>query len=132
MIIFNSILNSNLFFFYWETISDCWHLTLDNLKYFKISYDKVTDTKINNLRKYLKKLEIDLEKNKKGIYSKQTDFEYQHKKSKIIIDNIDDELSGIMELKANDINYLKDYQAKYRLNNYFEEYLKQRKNNVFN
>ena len=57
-----------------------------------------------------------MEKNKKYIGSKQTEYEYKHKFSKDIIDKIDDELACVFGLDKNELEYIKRYTEKYRLN----------------
>ena len=58
----------------------------------------------------------DLEKNKKYIGSKQTEYEYKHKYSKIIIDQIDDVLAPLFDFNEEELEYIKHYTEKYRLN----------------
>ena len=59
---------------------------------------------------------IDLENNKKYIGSKQTKYEYKHKFSKHIIDEIDKELKCIFNLTEEEYLYITQYTEKYRIN----------------
>lgn len=106
------LLNSNLFWLYWTIMSDCWHITTKELRGFLIPNIE----KINfDFDKLAKKLEKKLEKTKKYIGTKQTDYEYKHKLCKDIIDEIDDELSNVYNLTDDEVLYIKSYAAKYRL-----------------
>lgn len=106
------LLNSNLFWLYWTIMSDCWHITTKELRGFLIPNVE----KINfNFDKLAKKLETKLEKTKKFIGTKQTDYEYKHKLCKDVIDEIDDELARIYNLTVDEVLYIKSYALKYRL-----------------
>lgn len=108
------VLNSSLFFWYWVTISDCWHITNKELSGFDFSvcnYDsKVFDT-------LSKKLEFKLNKTKKYIGSKQVDYEYKHKLCKDIIDKIDIELAKVYGLTETELNYIINFAISYRVSN---------------
>jgi hypothetical protein len=93
-------------------MSDCWHITTKELRGFLMPNVE----KINfNFDKLAKKLETKLEKTKKYIGTKQTDYEYKHKLCKDVIDEIDDELTKIYNLTADEVLYIKSYALKYRL-----------------
>ena len=103
------LLNSSLFWLFWTIVSDCWHITSKELKCFK--YIDVEDD-FSDLRK---QLEEQLEKTKKYIGSKQTEYEYKHKYCKKIIDKIDDKLAIIYNLTDNELKYIKSFALKYRM-----------------
>lgn len=121
--VFNAILNSNLYYFWWETVSDCWHLTNKELELFKFDYDILSQEQKENLYILSNKLEISLEDNKKYIGSKQTEYEYKHKLSKTIIDEIDKVLAEYYELTEEEYRYIIDYNLPYRMNDELEKYL---------
>lgn len=106
------VLNSSLFFLYWNIVSDCWHITKKDLQYFKIPTKEIDYTFFSNK---WKELECNLEKTKQYIGSKQVQYEYKHKMSKSIIDEIDDALGKIYDLSEREIIYIKKYAEKYRL-----------------
>lgn len=106
------VLNSSLFFLYWNIVSDCWHITKKDLQYFKIPTKEIDYTFFSNK---WKELECNLEKTKQYIGSKQVQYEYKHKMSKSIIDEIDDALGKIYDLSEQEIIYIKKYAEKYRL-----------------
>ena len=77
---------------------------------------KLSKKQIEELIALSKELEEDLEKNKVRINSKQTEFEYKHKYSKDIIDKIDDVLCLNCGFDKKEIDFIKNYTLKYRLN----------------
>jgi hypothetical protein len=109
-----SLLNSNLFFLFWIIVSDCWHITNKELSSFKVILDNVDYKKFKILAKNLEKK---LEKTKQYIGTKQTEYAYKHKFCKTEIDLIDSELASIYDLTSKEVDYLKNYQLKYRKNN---------------
>lgn len=121
--IFMALLNSNIFYLYWTLLSDGWHITLKNLENFKFDLDKLTNEQKNKLINVAKRLEVDLEKNKEKIDSKQSEYEYKHKKSKEIIDEIDILLKDIYNFDENVVQYIKYYNLKYRMSTDYKEYM---------
>ena len=109
-------INSSLFYYIWVITSDCWHVTNSDLKTIKFNYLKLSKKQIEELIALSKELEEDLEKNKVRINSKQTEFEYKHKYSKDIIDKIDDVLCLNCGFDKKEIDFIKNYTLKYRLN----------------
>lgn len=106
------LLNSSLFWLYWTMISDCWHITTKELKHC-ILPNELKKNKI--YEKLYKKLEDKLEKTKKYIGSKQTNYEYKHKLCKDIIDKIDDCIGKEYNLNEEEIKYCKNFALKYRV-----------------
>jgi type I restriction-modification system DNA methylase subunit len=107
-----SLLNSNLFFFFWTVISDCWHITNKELSSFKVILDNVDFVKFITIAK---NLENKLEETKQYIGTKQTEYAYKHKFCKTEIDLVDNELANIYNLTTEEIDYVKKYQLKYRM-----------------
>ena len=107
------ILNSSLFFFFWTTVSDCWHITSKELMMFKLPNIIGDKSIFSNL---FSKLEKRLEETKVYVGTKQTDYEYKHKLCKDIIDEIDDAIASSFLLSKEEISYIKNYILKYRLN----------------
>ncbi len=105
------ILNSSLFFLFWNTISDCWHITSKELKHFMLP-THVGNT--DDFQRLYSKLESKLEQTKKHIGTKQTEYEYKHKLCKDVIDEIDDKLAQIYGLTIEELDYVKSYSSKYR------------------
>lgn len=107
-----SLLNSNLFFFFWIVTSDCWHITNKELSSFKVILD---DVDFEKFKTFAENIEEKLEETKQYIATKQTDYAYKHKFCKTEIDLIDNELASIYGLTKEETDYLKNYQLKYRM-----------------
>lgn len=105
------ILNSSLFFWFWCVVSDGWHITAKELDSF-IFIEPKDFIVYNDLADSLVK---DLEINKRLVNTKQIDFIYQHKESKILIDKIDDELAKLYKLTKKELEFIKSYACKYRM-----------------
>ncbi len=110
-----AILNSNTFFWFWEIISDCWHLTNRELTDFLINEDDLSVIQKKTLSYISEELEKDLEKNKSYVGTVQTDYEYYHKKSKKIIDKIDALLAEHYGFTEEELDYIINYDIKYRM-----------------
>ena len=103
------LLNSSLFWVFWTIVSDCWHITSKELKHFK--FVETSD----DFSKLRLELENKLEKTKKYIGTKQTEYEYKHKYCKKIIDKIDNKLAQIYGLTEDELKYIENFAIKYRL-----------------
>lgn len=106
------LLNSSLFWLFWTIVSDGWHITKKDLDNFWVP-DRVDN--LDDFKKLAVELEDKLNKTKKYIGSKQTDYEYKHKYCKDIIDKIDDKLASIYKLDKKERGYVKSFALKYRL-----------------
>lgn len=106
----NIILNSSIFWWFWIKISDCWHITLKDINYFRIptNYNKKEVSKLS------KTLSEQLEKTKVLVNTKQTLYEYKHKLCETSINSIDEYLGKLYKLSKKEINYLSEYKKKYR------------------
>lgn len=118
-----AILNSSLFFLYWECISDCWHLTTKELVNMKFDIENMDENSRVKLKNLAEQLENELERTKVYIGSVQTEYEYRHKKCKHIIDEIDMQIGKHYGLTESELEYLKFYQLKYRMSDELETYL---------
>jgi len=119
--ILNCFFNSSTFYYLWILLSDCWHVTLLDVANIKFDYLKLNNEELNKLEKLSIKLEKDLERNKKYIGSKQVEYEYKHKYSKSIIDDIDRIIGKIYNFTDEEIEYIINYAYKYRMNDLAEE-----------
>ena len=109
-----AILNSTTFFWFWEVISDCWHLTKRELSGFFIDENNFSSNEKTNLSLLGQELENDLEKTKCFVGTVQTDYEYYHKKSKNIIDKIDMILAKHYGFTEEELDYIINYDIKYQ------------------
>lgn len=120
--IINSIINSNLVFLLWEVFSDGWHLQ-PNFDFVKFDIEAVNPDELSRLELLSIKLNDNLEKNKVRVNTKQTEYEYKHKMAKNIMDEIDEIIGKSFKFTKKEINYLKQYNIKSRLSDYYNNYL---------
>ncbi len=106
------VLNSSLFRRFRICVSDCRHITLKELKAFKLP--NYTQADIQLLKTLWMKLEDKLEKTKKHIATKQTEYEYKHVLCKDLIDEIDDVIWLLYWLSESEIKYIKKFALSYR------------------
>lgn len=122
--IFSALLNTNLFFFIWECVSDGWHITLKDLTCLKIDFKKLSKKEKLNIINIYDQIESELERTKIRVDSKQTEYIYQHKLLKKLFDQLDVCFAKYWNLSSREISYLRYYQLEYRLNEQINNYLK--------
>lgn len=105
------LLNSSLFFWFWTVVSDGWHLTNKEFKAFKL----VLPTQPQAWQALAQALQEDLDAKKKYVGTKQTDYIYQHKNSKQLIDAIDEQLAHVYGINAAELDFIKNFAYKYRM-----------------
>jgi hypothetical protein len=115
--------NSDLFFYIWESVSDVWHITQKDLNFIKINFEEIPiETK-----KEIKELYIEfynsLIKNKVYLGSKQIEYIYHHKKEKILIDKFSNKISKLFGLNNEEIEFVRNYNLRFRMNDEYENYL---------
>lgn len=113
---FSALMNSSLFFFVWECISDCWHITAKDLGFIKLDFDSIPNDIADTIAGLYDAYEMQLEKSKVYIGSVQTSYIYQHKLHKVMIDEIDNQFARVFHLSDEELAFVKSYQEKYRLN----------------
>lgn len=106
------LLNSSLFWLYWVIMSDCWHITQKEFKWIKIPDATIKNTDV--FKSLYIKLEKQLEETKEYVWTKQTEYEYKHKKCKDFIDEIDNEIWKVYWLSDDEIEYVKWFALNYR------------------
>ena len=116
-----AILSSNLFFWFYQIFSNNLDLKSYEIETFKIPYYKLSNEIIDNIEKLYSEYLIDIEKNanirQSTRYANIESFkEYKIGKSKPIIDKIDDLICPLYGLTPEEIEYIKNYEIKYRLN----------------
>lgn len=111
-----ALLNSSTFYYLWVIMSDCWHITNKNIQDLTFNERNIELLNHDRIKNLVIELMEDLEKNKKYVGSKQTMYEYKHKFSKSIIDEIDLEIGKLFELSDDEIKYVQSYTEKYRIN----------------
>ena len=109
-----AILNSSAFFWFWELVSDCWHLTKRELVDFAVDLDAFPPESVGRLAELGRRLEADLEANKEYVGTKQIDYEYKHKKSKRILDEIDIALAEHYGFTEEELDHIVNHAVKHR------------------
>lgn len=105
------LLNSSLFWWFWICISDCWHITRKELIAFKVPR-KIEFDELNRLAQ---RLEERLEETKLYVGTKQTEYEYKHKKCTSVIHEIDDVINAMYGLSEEESLYIKNFSYSYRI-----------------
>ncbi len=105
------LMNSSLFWWFWVTVSDCWHITKKELLAFRVpaveTYKKASEL--------AKKLEDKLEDTKQYVGTVQTDYEYKHKFCISEILEIDDYINSVFGLSETESDYIKKFAFNYRI-----------------
>lgn len=103
------LINSSLFWWYWISTSDCWHVSKE-LNGFKAPFtgDYAICTEL------AKALLSRLEETKVFVGTKQTDYEYKHKECIKEIHAIDDYINSLFGLTDEESKYIKGFAFRYR------------------
>lgn len=120
------IVNSDIFFFFWEVVSDGWHITNKELHGIMLNYDSYCKINKKTVKELTTKLSKSIDLNKEYIGSKQTDYIYKHKKSKCIIDEINIFIGDLFDLDSTEIEYLRNYNLSVRMNDELLNYKNKR------
>jgi len=120
--VIGAILSSNLFFWFYQIYSNNHDLKLYEILSFPIPYKKLLENfeLIEKIKEIYYTYLNDIEKNsvirKTTQYKKITEFkEYKIKKSKHIIDKIDELVCPLYGMTIEEIEFLKNYEIKFRL-----------------
>lgn len=103
------LINSSLFWWYWISTSDCWHVSKELNGFmapFKGEYKKavcLADALRNKL-----------EETKVYVGTKQTEYEYKHKECIKEIHAIDTFINGLFGLTDEESDYIKNFAFRYR------------------
>jgi hypothetical protein len=104
---------------WWITVSDCYDLVAGHIDMFP--FDTSVRETVLELAKRARELEADLKANSRRrvyIYKNTGRLEYDEyyvKKSKAIIDCIDDALGSYYGFTSEELDFVKNYEIKYRL-----------------
>jgi len=115
-----AILSSDLYFWYYQIFSDNHNLKLYDIKSFPIPIEKLTDDIITKLKDVYQRYLGDIERNVKIIdtdkYVNIDSFKrYEIRKSKSIIEEIDDIICPLYGLDNEEINFIKNYEIEFRV-----------------
>lgn len=103
------LINSTLFWWYWISVSDCWHVRKDLNGFMmprQIDMTRATELACN--------LRQRLEETKVYVGTKQTQYEYKHRECLEEIRAIDDFINAAYGLTEAESNYIKNFAIKYR------------------
>jgi len=121
------LINSSLFYYYWILFSDCYHLSKSNITefHFEMPKDKKLIQNILTLtEKYISAIEKEaswqIENKKDGTVKKYR--RYFPQKCKHISDEIDKLLAKHYGFTDEELDYIINYDIKYRMGNELEEY----------
>mgnify|MGYP002543846921 FL=1 len=103
------LINSSLFWWYWISVSDCWHVSKD-LNGFMMPM-KVNMTGATELAQGLRQR---LEETKVYVGTKQTQYEYKHRECLEEIRAIDDFINAAYGLTEAESSYIKNFAIRYR------------------
>ena len=118
------ILNSSLFFIWWITNSDCYHLNKPEIVNFRYQYDKGIEKEICPVAD---RLAIDMKKKCiRRVYNYKTTGrveydEFYMKLSKPIIDEIDKLLARHYDFTEEELDFIINYDIKYRMGDELNE-----------
>lgn len=118
--IVNCILNSSLFFWFFQNHSDCRNFSINAVKMFPLKTDMCVST-LEELKRLSKLLMDDYFKNsiiKETVYKSTGSLKYREFKirsSKALIDEIDDVLGNLYGLNDEEVEFIKNYEIQYRM-----------------
>lgn len=118
------ILNSSLFFIWWITNSDCYHLNKPEIVNFRYQYDKGIEKEICSVAD---RLAVDMKKKSiRRVYNYKTTGrveydEFYMKLSKPIIDEIDELLASHYGFTEEELDFIINYDIKYRMGDELNE-----------
>jgi hypothetical protein len=102
-------------------ISDGWHITAKELDNFFLDLNNMESALKNSVSNLTDMLMEDLDSKKVYVGTKQTDYEYYHKNSKPIIDEIDKVLAKHYGFTDEELDFIINYDIKYRMGRGNEE-----------
>ena len=103
------LVNSSLFWWYWISVSDCWHVSRE-LNGFRAPI--ICASRFSELAEALDKR---LEATKEYVGTKQTEYEYKHRACLDEIHAIDDVINSVYGLTQEESDYIKDFALRYRV-----------------
>lgn len=104
------LVNSSLFWWYWISVSDCWHVS-KSLNDFRAP----TEADFIQASELADRLRNKLEETKVYVGTKQTEYEYKHKDCLEEIHAIDDFVNNLFGLTETESEYIKGFAIRYRV-----------------
>jgi hypothetical protein len=112
------IFNSNLFYYFWRLVSDCRHLTKNDINKFKIDLPTDNPSKLVEVSKKQNNALIQTNEIREG---KITYDQYRPSKTKLFIDQIDSLLAIHYGFTHAELDFIINYDIKYRMGKELEE-----------
>lgn len=103
------LINSSLFWWYWISTSDCWHVSKE-LNGFRAPFDR----DFSKATELARALQQRLEETKVYVGTKQTEYEYKHRDCIPEIHQIDDYVNELYDLSEAESQYIKNFAFRYR------------------
>ncbi|OME80089.1 hypothetical protein BK120_19810 [Paenibacillus sp. FSL A5-0031] len=120
--VFGCIVNSALFYWWWNVVSDCRHLTKRDVMDFSFNWDSLSLEMINNLSNVFNELMDNFKTNKKqlimnlgGNLGQVTLDSVDHQLSKPIIDKIDGFIAEYYGLNEEELSFIINYDYRFRM-----------------
>lgn len=104
------LVNSSLFWWYWISVSDCWHISRE-LNGFRAPV--IGD--VSRFSELANALDLRLEATKEYVGTKQTEYEYKHRACLNEIREIDSAINALYGLSEEESDYIKDFALRYRV-----------------
>ena len=108
-----AILSSNLFYWFWLIHSDWHNMRTSEIEKFPIPYNNFDDKTLEQISELYNNYLADLKKNAKKTVTGLNIF--VARKSKHIIDQIDDLICPLYGLTQEEIDFIKNYEIEFRL-----------------
>ena len=110
-----ALLNSNLFYFFWKSLTDARHIYPSDIAMFPVGLDNVTPL-VEKLSPLVDKLMDELQRNSERIVYGQAEVDqYYVSPCKPIIDEIDKVLAGHYSFTEGELDFIINYDIKYRM-----------------
>ena len=104
------LVNSSLFWWYWISVSDCWHVSRE-LNGFRAPI--IRDA--SQFSELADALDMRLEATKEYVGTKQTEYEYKHRACLDEIHAIDFAINSVYGLTQEESDYIQDFALRYRV-----------------
>ncbi len=123
-VIYHGLINSNFFYFFWKSCTDARHIYPSDIAMMPFDLNKYKGDKefYKEIKLVVKKLMQNWEENKSRIIYGQAEVDqYNIPASKSLLDQLDGLLSKHYGLNEAELDYIKNYDIKYRMGKELEE-----------
>ncbi|WP_313638276.1 Eco57I restriction-modification methylase domain-containing protein [Paenibacillus sp.] len=120
--VFGCVVNSALFYWWWNVVSDCRHLTKRDVMDFNFNWEGLSEKMVNKLDSVFIELMENFKTNKKqiimnlgGNLGQVTLDSVEHQLSKPIIDKIDGYLAEYYGFNDEELSFIRNYDYRFRM-----------------